>query len=79
MISDKNVAFFISHASTREKSCLVFDTDWTLGRREGRGEWFHIVLRRCETSPACLSCFADSTTEAISFALHSVLHRFKAM
>ena len=30
---------------------------------------FHIVLRRCKTHPVCLSCSAESATEAISLAL----------
>ena len=33
---------------------------------------FHIVLRQRETHLVCLSCSAESATEALSLALHSV-------
>ena len=35
-----------------------------------------MALRQRETHPVCLSYFAESATEAISLALHSVLHVF---
>ena len=33
---------------------------------------FHLALRQRETHLVCLSCSAESATEAISLALHSV-------
>ena len=33
---------------------------------------FHIALRQRETHLVCLSCSAESATEAFSLALHSV-------
>ena len=35
-----------------------------------------LLLRQSETNPVCLSCSAESATEAISLALHSVPHVF---
>ena len=51
---------------------VVHSFRYRLGPGQVGREVFHIVLRQSETHLVCLSCSAESATEALSLALDSV-------